>query len=88
MRPVVSWMTRSDDAILEFLDRHDIALPPMVIAFNVEGVSYPTVQRRTKLLVDNGLLKRYEEPQGYLEISDHGRAYLRGDLDAEDLELD
>lgn len=79
-------MTRSDDAILEFLDNHDIALPPMAIAFNLEGVSYPTVQRRSARLVESGLLDRYEDPQGYLTITDRGRAYLRGEVDASDLE--
>jgi predicted transcriptional regulator len=86
MRPVVSWMTKSDDVILEFLEEKDIAVPPMVISFNVSGVSYPTVQRRVKELADNGLVTRYDDPQGYVEITEKGRAYLRGDLDASDLE--
>lgn len=82
----MSWMTKSDDVILEFLDEKDIAAPPMVISFNVGGISYPTVQRRTAELVGAGLLRKHDEPQGYVEITDKGRAYLRGDLDASDLD--
>lgn len=86
MRPVVDWMTQSDDRILEFLDEKDIALPPLAISFNLHSVSNPTVHRRLDVLTDNGLIKKYEEPQGYYEIADRGRAYLRGELDADELE--
>lgn len=79
-------MTKSDDVILEFLDEKDIAAPPMVISFNVDGISYPTVQRRTAELVKAGLLRKHDEPQGYVEITDKGRTYLRGDLDGSELE--
>lgn len=84
MRPYVPWMTRSDDVILEFLDEKAIAAPPLVIAFNTD-ISHPTVQRRSKELRENGLLHRYEEPRGYLKITEKGRKYLRGDLEADDL---
>jgi predicted transcriptional regulator len=86
MRPVVSWMTRSDDAILEFYDEKDISAPPLVVSFNLSGVSHPTVKRRVKELSDRGLLKRYEEPRGFYEITDKGRSYLRGELEADELE--
>jgi len=78
-------MTKSDDVILEFLDEKGIAAPPMVISFNVDGISYPTVQRRVAELAANALLKRYDDPQGYVEITDKGRKYLRGDLDPDEL---
>lgn len=81
----MTWMTGSDDPILEFLDEHDIAVPPLVISHNVDGLSYPTVQRRAAKLVRAGLLRRHDDPQGYLEITDLGRAYLRGTVEAEDL---
>lgn len=86
MRPVVSWMTKSDDAILEFLDETGIAIPPTAIAFNLEKISRPTVDRRLPKLEGAGLVKRYEDPRGYYEITNRGRAYLAGDLDAEELE--
>jgi DNA-binding transcriptional ArsR family regulator len=85
-RPVVSWMTKSDDAILELLGEAGIAIPPTAIAFNIENISRPTVDRRLPKLEEAGLVKRYEEPQGYTEITEQGRQYLSGDLDASELE--
>ncbi|MDZ5812396.1 ArsR family transcriptional regulator [Halorubrum sp. AD140] len=79
-------MTKSDDAILEFLAHHGIALPPTAIAFNIQNISRPTIDRRLPKLEDAGLVKRYDDPQGYTEITDRGLAYLSGDLDAEELE--
>jgi len=86
-RPVVSWMTRSDDAILELLNDSGIAIPPTAIAFNIENVSRPTVDRRLPKLESAGLVMRYEEPKGYTEITEKGRKYLSGDLNASNLEI-
>jgi DNA-binding MarR family transcriptional regulator len=86
MRPVVSWMTKSDDAILELLDECGIAIPPRAIAFNVGNVSRPTIDRRLPKLEDAGLVERYDDPQGYTRITDRGRAYLSGEIDANELE--
>jgi len=86
MRPLVSWMTKSDDAILELLDECGIAIPPRAIAFNIENVSRPTVDRRLPKLEEAGLVERYENPQGYTRITDRGRAYLSGELDADEIE--
>jgi len=82
----VSWMTKSDDAILELLDECGIAIPPRAIAFNVGNVSRPTIDRRLPKLEDAGLVERYEDPQGYTRITDRGRAYLSGEIDAGELE--
>lgn len=86
MRPVVNWMTKSDDAILELLDECGIAIPPRAIAFNVGNVSRPTIDRRLPKLEDAGLVERYDDPQGYTRITDRGRAYLSGEIDADELE--
>jgi predicted transcriptional regulator len=85
MRPVVSWMTKSDDAILELLLDTAIALPPAVIAFNTV-VSHPTVRRRLPKLLEHGLVRKADEDKGYYEITEKGRQYLAGDLDASELE--
>lgn len=85
MRPLVSWMTRSDDAILELLATAGLALPPAVIAFNAD-VSRPTVQRRLKKLLAHGLVEKAEPSRGYYRITDLGESYLAGDVDADDLE--
>jgi DNA-binding MarR family transcriptional regulator len=86
-RPVVSWMTKSDDAILELLGDAGIAIPPTAIAFNIENVSRPTVDRRLPKLEAAGLVKRYDDPKGYTEITEKGRKYLSGDLKSSDLEV-
>jgi predicted transcriptional regulator len=85
MRPVVSWMTKSDDAVLELLLDTGIALPPAVIAFNID-VSHPTVRRRLPKLLEHGLVRKADEDKGYYEITEKGRQYLAGDLDASELE--
>jgi len=86
MRPLVSWMTKSDPAILEFFEEQDIAMAPAVVSFNVGGVSHPTVKRRMPILADHGLLERVEGKRGYYQITEKGSAYLAGDLDASELE--
>ncbi|QGX95919.1 ArsR family transcriptional regulator [Haloplanus rallus] len=80
-------MTKSDDAILELLGDAGIAIPPTAIAFNIENVSRPTVDRRLPKLEAAGLVKRYDDPKGYTEITEKGRKYLSGDLKASDLEI-
>ena len=79
-------MTKSDDAILELLDECGIAIPPRAIAFNIENVSRPTIDRRLPKLEVADLVERYEDPQGYTRITDRGRAYLAGDINADELE--
>lgn len=86
MRPLVSWMTKSDPAIVEIFGEAEIALPPGVVDYNLSGVSRSTIIRRLPVLVEHGLLKKVDEDRGYYQITDRGRAYLAGDLDADDLE--
>ena len=86
MRPLVSWMTKSDPAILELLDESDLDLPPAVISHNVDGVSHPTVKRRLPILDEHGLVEKASEKRGYYRITERGRAYLAGNLNADDLE--
>lgn len=86
MRPLVSWMTKSDPAILEVFGEAGIAIPPAVAEFNLEGISKSTISRRLPVLVDHGLLERVDEERGYYRITDRGRAYLEGELESDDLE--
>ncbi|WP_459987489.1 ArsR family transcriptional regulator, partial [Natrinema sp. JCM 9743] len=76
MRPLVSWMTKSDPAILEVFEEAGIAIPPAVAEYNLMGVSKSTISRRLPVLVDHGLLERVDEDRGYYQITDRGRAYL------------
>lgn len=86
MRPLVSWMTKSDPAILEFFEETGIAMPPAVVSYNIQGVSHSTVKRRLPILDDHGLLKKVDDSKGYYQITDRGYSYLDGELNADDLE--
>lgn len=71
-----------DDRILEALADSAMELTPTVIARNI---SYTRRYVNTRLgeLVDYGFVERVE--RGWYAISDDGRAYLDGDLDASDM---
>ena len=82
MRPRVEWMTRADDYILEFLDETDIVATPQVIAANID-YSRQYVNQRIRLLADNDLVQNTGD--GLYRITERGRAYLDGELDADEL---
>lgn len=87
MRPLVSWMTKVDDAVLEWLGETDIAAPPKVIHANLETpVSYSQVKRRVRTLNENGLVYKDEERGEYYAISALGCWYLRGEIAGSELE--
>jgi len=79
-------MTKSDPAILEIFEEAGIAIPPAVAEYNLVGISKSTVKRRLPVAVGHGLLEKVDEDRGYYRITDRGRAYLEGELDADDLE--
>lgn len=90
MRPRVDWMTGSDDSILELLDESDVALPPRGIEINLQqagvSISNRTIKRRLKKLHDWGLVDLINEKSSYYAITEKGREYLSGDLNASELE--
>jgi predicted transcriptional regulator len=89
-------MNEVDDAILEFFveQSETIALPPTVVWYNLAEVnnvidkSSDTVARRMRKLPKRGLLKKVDEKRGYYQLTQKGRDYLVGDLDAEDVRID
>ena len=90
MRPRVGWMTASDDVILEYLDDTGLALPPKAISYNLEtregaDISYSTVNRRLKELLNHELVEKEYEPAGFYSITEKGKQYLRGDLSKHEL---
>lgn len=92
MRPRVSWMTNNDDIILEFLEEYELALSPRSIEYNAKtrhgtDVSYSTINRRLKYLIDAKLVDKEYPDGGFYSITDKGRAYLAGELDAKELEI-
>ena len=85
MRQPGEWMQMpTDDRILEVLET-GLRFTPAVIAENI-GKTREQVQRRVSELHDRGLVERPK--RGYYEITEEGRAYLAGDLDAESLDLE
>lgn len=85
MRPRVDWMTRADDYILELLRDAGIAANPSTIGFNID-YDRRYVSQRCRKLSENDLLKRVDEPRAMYEITEKGKKYLAGDLDADELE--
>lgn len=84
-------MTKSDDIILEYLEDTGMALPPRAISYNLQtrenaDISYSTVNRRIKILLENGLVDKLDNPKGYYSITEFGRRYLSGEADVSELE--
>lgn len=80
----VGWMKPSDQPILQEMNRYDGWQTPKGVSLNVP-YTYNWVGQRLRILVEHGLVEKHHEEAGY-RITDLGRAFLRGDLDAEDLE--
>ena len=78
-------MTQADDRILETLEESGLILSPRVLSANID-YSRHYISARLAKLRDTGLVDRVDD--GLYQITDRGRAYLEGDLDAEDLEPD
>ncbi|WP_137288102.1 ArsR family transcriptional regulator [Natronorubrum halophilum] len=81
-------MTRADDAILEFLlneGNHPIVSTPAVIEANI-NYKISHVRTRLRKLDSAELVEYYDEDRGLYQISERGKAYLKGELDADDLE--
>jgi len=76
-------MTQADDYILEMLEDTGIVLSPQVIAYNID-YSRNYINDRMSYLREAGLVDRVDE--GLYQITDRGKKYLSGELDADDLE--
>ena len=88
MRPTPGWMTMTDLVILEFLNDHDLELAPKPLYRNLirhgHDVGYSTIRGRLPELAEKGLLQK--DSDGYYQLTDLGREYLAGEIDADDLE--
>lgn len=83
MRPRVEWMNQTDNRILELLEESNLILSPAVTAVNLD-YSRNWVSRRMSKLEDADLIEKVNG--SYYRITDRGRAYLEGELEAADLE--
>ena len=79
-RKPADWMQLPiDERILEVLHSSDLILSPTIIAENIDK-SRGEVSRRLSELTDRSLVERLE--RGRYQITEDGRAYLYGELDA------
>lgn len=87
-RPRVEWMTRADDAILEFLlneGNQPLRATPAMMEDNIDyKISH--IRNRVRKLHDAGLIKYYNESRGSYQITDVGEEYLAGELNSAELE--
>ena len=85
-------MTGSDDRILELLAESGVALNKkgLQVNFELDGekISYSTIKRRLPMLEEGGLIEQVRQKGSYYRITEKGREYLAGDLEASDLERD
>jgi len=83
MRQPGDWMQNpTDDRILEVLDS-GLELGPAAIAHNIDRTR-SWVSQRLSVLVEYGLVT--ESKPGYYGLTDDGRRYLAGELDASNLD--
>ncbi|MFC4449812.1 MarR family transcriptional regulator [Halorussus aquaticus] len=79
----VRWMSPIDYEILLFFEDHDILVSPKVLAVNIDYDRQYT-SKRCRKLTQEGILE--QDDSGLYRLSDKGRKFLSGDLDAEELE--
>lgn len=80
-------MNKASDPVLEFLDEHGIAAP--VSVFDIElDPSRSSISRAVDDLEAYGLIERPPDYNTHFQITDLGREYLEGDVDATNLERD
>lgn len=91
MRKRAEWMNIAVDPVLELLDETDLALPPGVIHYNLtrkmnNAPSRASISRAIDDLETYGLITKPDDANTYYHITDTGRHYLHGNIDAQNLE--
>jgi len=81
-------MTRADDTILEFLlneGNKPLNASPTFVEANIDyKISH--IRNRMRKLHEADLVEYYDESRGLYRITDLGRDYLAGELDASELD--
>lgn len=78
----VEWMSPVHYEVLYFFDEHDIVISPRDLALNID-YTRKYIGQECRKLADAGLL---ENDDGKFSLSDLGREFLAGDLDADEVE--
>lgn len=77
--------------MVEYLDDNEVALPAKVLHENLHmyrnaTFSYRTIQRLLNESVDRGIIEIVDRNKPYYRITDRGREYVVGELDASNLD--
>ncbi|MFB6180008.1 MAG: ArsR family transcriptional regulator [Halorientalis sp.] len=87
--PLAPWMTPVDRDILAVLrngECQELILTPGVIAANTDW-KRQTVREHLLTLIEHDFVKYHDQQRALYQLSERGRAYLRGDIDL-DAEID
>lgn len=77
----VEWFSPIHYEILDFFDNHGIYISPRDLAVNID-YTRKYVGNECRTLAEAGLL---ENDDGMYRLSDQGRAFLAGEIDADDI---
>ncbi|WP_324664164.1 phage repressor protein [Haloarcula sediminis] len=86
MHSRVDWLKPSDWTIISEIEDYGGWMKPATLCLNIP-YTREHIARRCKVLSQNGLLERHEETAAY-RVTEMGRDYLAGELDADDLQPD
>lgn len=86
MRYSADWMTIADERILEYLSESETSTPKKMADSGDVRFSRQYIGERCRTLADYGLVQHFGN--GVYRITDEGKQYLSGDLDAEQLNRD
>jgi predicted transcriptional regulator len=78
-------MNIATDPVLEFLDDHKIAVPIGVLDNELEP-GYRTIKRALEDLEEYEFVRRDQNYTSYFRITEKGRKYLAGELDADKID--
>ena len=85
---LAEWMTPVDRDILELLlneGNRELRLTPGMIAENIDWGDQ-AVREHMPVLREHGLVEYSDEKRGVYQLSERGRAWLRGNLPSDELE--
>jgi predicted transcriptional regulator len=86
MRYSADWMTIADERILEYLSTTDTSAPKKMADSGEVRFSRQYIGDRCRKLAGYGMVQHLGN--GVYRITDEGREYLEGELDAMELESD